>query len=99
MSVGERLMTLSTWPVAVWYSRASVSSRVRKSSCFCSSETEGVSRRTAVGALLRLGFLVPPCCVFAGLRFICAPPSHRALPWADDHTLPHHEVRCAAQQS
>ena len=24
-------------------------------------------------------------------------PSHRALPWADDHKLPHHEVRCAAQ--
>jgi len=24
--------------------------------------------RTAVGNLLRLGFLVLPCCVFAGLR-------------------------------
>jgi hypothetical protein len=26
-------------------------------------------------------------------------PPHRALPWADDHTLPHQEVRCAPQQN
>jgi hypothetical protein len=38
------------------------------------------------------------------LRFRCftgysATPSHQALPRADDHRLPHHEVRCAPQQN
>ena len=43
-------------------------------------------------------------CRAAALRFRwftahSSTPSHRALPWADDHTLPHHEVRCAPQQN
>src|SRR5205807_4431262 len=28
-----------------------------------------------------------------------ATPSHQALPWADDRTLPDREVRCAPQQN
>jgi hypothetical protein len=44
---------------------------------------------------LRLGFLVLPCCVFAGLPAYSATLSHGA----DDHTQPHHEARCAPQQN
>src|ERR1700756_168505 len=63
-------MTLSTSEVAVCCSRASASSRVRALTCSCRSATVELAWRAAVGALLRLGFFVLLCCVFAGLRFM-----------------------------
>src|SRR6516225_7546517 len=77
---------------------ASFSSRVRKSSCLSRSAAEEPRRRAAVGALLRWGFVVLPRCVFAGLRVIVRRRLAEPSPWADNPTLPHHEVRCAAQQ-
>ena len=69
-------MTFSTSAVAVCCSsasarcfRASANSLVRWSSCF-SRFREGTRPRAGVGPLLRLGFVVLPCCVFAGLRLI-----------------------------
>ena len=60
----------STSEVAVCCSRASVSSRVRALTCCCRSARVELAGGAAVGALLRLGFLVLPRCVFAGLRVI-----------------------------
>src|SRR5262249_29475652 len=55
--------------------------------------------RAAVGALLRSGFVLVACCVFAGLRLIVRRRLTEPLSLGDDHTLPHHEVRCAPQQN
>jgi hypothetical protein len=49
--------------------------------------------------LLRLGFFVVLCCVFAGLLLIAQRRLTEPFTWADDLTLPHHEVRCAPQQN
>jgi hypothetical protein len=54
---------------------------------------------SAVGALLRFGFFVLLCCVFAGLRLITQRRLTEPFAWADDFTLPHREVRCAPQQN
>jgi hypothetical protein len=48
--------------------------------------------------LLRLGFFVLLCCVFAGLGLIAQRRLTEPFTWADDPTLPHQEVRCAPQQ-
>jgi len=89
---GELEMTRSTSEVAVCCSsassscfRVSASSRVRAPTCSCRSATVDLPRRVAVGALLRLGLVVLPCCAFLGLRLIVRLPSRRALPWAADH--------------
>src|SRR5712692_4929148 len=63
-------MTFSTSAVAVCCSRASASSRVRALTWSCRSTRVELAGRAAVGALSRLGFVVLPCCVFAGLRLI-----------------------------
>jgi hypothetical protein len=42
--------------------------------------------------LLRLGFFVLLCCVFAGLRLIAQRRLTEPFTWTDDHTLPHHGV-------
>jgi hypothetical protein len=86
---GELEMTRSTSEVAVCCSsasascfRASASSRVRVPTCSCRSARVELAGRAAVGALLRLGFVVLPCCAFAGLRPIVrrrlTEPSHGA---------------------
>ncbi len=49
---------------------ASASSRVRALTCSCRSARVELAAGAAVGASLRLGFFVPLCCVFAGLRLI-----------------------------
>src|ERR1700756_4456251 len=46
----------------------SASSRMRPLTCCCRSARVELAGRAAVGTLSRLGFLVLPCCVFAGLR-------------------------------
>src|SRR6266566_5397405 len=97
-SPGEVEMTRSTSDVAVCCSRASASSRVRALTCSCRSARVELAGRAAVGPSLRVGFVVLLCGVFAGLRLI----ARRRLtepPWADDHTLPHHEAYCAPQQN
>src|SRR5262249_10974158 len=43
---------------------------VRALTCCCRSARVELAGRAAVGTLLRLGFLVPPCCVLAGLRVV-----------------------------
>src|SRR6516225_11836161 len=63
-------MIFSTSAVAVCCSRASPSSRVRALTCCCRSAGVELAWRVAVGALLRLSFVVLPCRVFAGLRVI-----------------------------
>ena len=76
-SPGDELITPSISEAAVCCSsastscfRASASSRVRALTCSCRSARVELVGRAAVGALLRLGFVVLPCCVFAGLRLI-----------------------------
>jgi hypothetical protein len=73
-------MTLSTSAVADCCRNASVSSRVRWSSCFRMSAALGLRRRAAVGALVRFGLVVLPCCVFVGLRLIGGRLLPRATP-------------------
>src|ERR1700756_3872354 len=85
-------MTLSTSEVAVCCSRASASSRVRALTCSCRSARVELAGGAAVGALLRLGFFVLLCCVFAGLRLIAQRRLTEPFTWTDDHTLPHHGV-------
>src|SRR6476660_5221696 len=92
-------MTCNTSAVAVCWSRASASSRVRALTCSCRSARVELAERAAVGALLRLGFVVLPRCGFAGLRLILRRRLTEPFPWADDYTLPHHEGRCAPQQN
>src|SRR5262249_18282923 len=87
----------STSALAVCCSRASASSRVRALTCACRSARVELAGRAS--ALLRLGFIVPPCCVFTGLRVIVRRRLTEPFPWADDHTLPHHEGHCAPQQN
>ncbi len=98
-SPGELEMTRSTSEVAVCCSRASASSRVRALTCSCRSARVELAGRASVGVLLRLGSVVLACCAFAGLRAIVRRRLTEPFPWADDHTLPHHEVRCAPQQN
>src|SRR5260221_2234646 len=98
-SPGEVEMMRSTSEVAVCCSRASASSRVRALTCSCRSARVELAGRASVGVLLRLGFVVLACCAFAGLRVIVRRRLTEPFPWADDHTLPHHEVRCAPQQN
>jgi hypothetical protein len=98
-SPGELEITRSTSEVAVCCSRASASSRVRALTCSCRSARVELAGRASVGASLRLGFVVLACCAFAGLRLIVRRRLTEPFPWADDHTLPHHEVRCAPQQN
>src|SRR6516165_6549987 len=74
---------------------ASASSRVRAPTCSCRSARVELATRAAVGALLRRGFVVLPCCVFAGLRLIVRRRLTDPFLWADEHTLPHHGVCCA----
>src|SRR4029079_5237341 len=93
-SVGELAITRNSSLVAVCCSRASASSRVRALTCCCRS-----AGCAAVGALLRLGLVVVSCCVFVGLRLIVRRLLREPFPWADDHTLPHHECHCAPQQN
>jgi hypothetical protein len=69
-SPDELEIICSTSEVAFCCSRASASSRVRALTCSCTSARVELAGRVAVGALLRLGFVVLPCCVFAGLRLI-----------------------------
>jgi hypothetical protein len=69
-SPGEQEMTRSTSEVAVCCSRASASSRVRALTCSCRSARVELTGRVAVGALLRLDFVVLVCRVFAGLRLM-----------------------------
>src|SRR5262249_18492102 len=56
-SVGELLMTCNTSDVALCCSRASASSRVKRSSCSCISAAEGPRPRGAVDSLRRLSFV------------------------------------------
>src|SRR5262249_4773502 len=98
-SPGELEMTRRTSANAFSRSIASFSSLVRASSFSFRSATEGLLWRAAVGALLRSGFVVLACCVFAGLRLIVRRRLTEPLSLGDDHTLPHHEVRCAPQQN
>src|SRR6266436_2106565 len=98
-SPGEPEMTPRTSDVAVCCSRASASSRVRALTCSCRSARVELAGRASVGVLLRLGFVVLACCAFAGLRVIVRRRLTEPFPWADDHTLPHYEVRCAPQQN
>ena len=98
-SPGELETTRSTSAVAVCRSSASASSRARAVTCCCRSARVELAWRAAVGVLLRLGFVVLPCCVFAGLRVIVRRRLTEPLPWADEHTLPRHEVGCAPQQN
>ena len=74
VSLSELLMTLRISSVAVRYSCASLSSRVRALTCSCRSARVELAGRAAVGPLLRLGFAVLSCCVFAGIRL--TEPSH-----------------------
>src|SRR5262249_36958901 len=67
---GELLMTRATSRVVVCCSRDSASSRLTALTCSCRSALVELARHGAVGGLLRLGFVVLPCCVFAGLRLI-----------------------------
>jgi hypothetical protein len=79
--------------------RASASSRVRALTCSCrSARVELAWRAAGFGALLRSGLVVLACCVFAGLRLIVRRRLTEPFTGADDHTLPHHGVRCAPQQ-
>src|SRR5215475_7472155 len=98
-SPGELEITCRTSEVAVCCSRASASSRVRAPTCSCRSARVELDWRAAVGALLRSGFVLVACCVFAGLRLIVRRRLTEPLSLGDDHTLPHHEVRCAPQQN
>src|SRR5262249_9688088 len=98
-SPGDLEMMLSTSEVAVCRSRASASSRVRAVTCCCRSARVELAGRAAVGALLRLGFVVLACCAFAGLRLIVPRRLTEPFTWADDQTLSHHGVRCAPQQN
>src|ERR1700738_1436557 len=90
----DRLITLSTSAVAVCCSRASASSRVRALTWSCRSARVELAGGAAVGAVLRLGFFVVLYCVFAGLLLIAQRRLTEPFTWADDLTLPHHEVRC-----
>src|SRR5262249_40953776 len=80
-------------------SRASASSRVRELTCSCISARVELAPGAAVGAFLRLGFVVPPRCVFAGLRLMVRRRLTDPFPWPDDRTLPHQGGRCAPQQN
>src|SRR5258708_1655862 len=98
-SPGELLMACRTSEVAICCSNASASSRVRALTCSCRSARVELAGRASVGVLLRLGFVVLACCAFAGLRVIVRRRLTEPFPWADDHTLPHYEVRSAPQQN
>ena len=94
-------MTLSTSEVAACYSRASASSRVRALTCSCRSARVELSERTAVCALLRLGFVALPRCVFAALRLIVrrrlTEPSHgpTSIHYHTMRSVVHHStIRC-----
>src|SRR5262245_48800293 len=77
---------------------ASASSRVRWSSCI--RRLAAVEpRRAAIGALLRLAFVVLRCCVFARLRPVVARRLTETSHSPTVHTLPHHEFVCASQQN
>src|SRR5262245_11241704 len=91
-------MTRSTSEVAVCWSRASASSRVRALTCSCRSARVEPAWRAAVGALLRSGFVVLACCVFAGLRPIARRRLTEPLSLSNDYTLAHREVRRAPQE-
>src|SRR5262249_37101770 len=92
-------MTLNTSAVAVCCSRACAGSRVRALPFCCGSVRVELAGRGAVGALFRLGLVVLPCRVFAGLRLLVRGRLTEPLPWANDHTLPHYEAPCAPQQN
>src|SRR6516162_2383268 len=96
-SPGELEMTLRTSEVAACCSSASSRSRVRWSSCFCRSAALGLRRRAAVGALLRLGFVVLPCCAFAGLRLIVR--RRLTLPSHGPTIIRYHIIRAVVQHS
>src|SRR5712692_4016135 len=73
------------------------SSRARALTCCCRSARVELAWRAAVGALLRLGFVVLPCCVLAGLRVIVrrrlTEPSHGPT------TIHYHIIRSVVHHS
>jgi hypothetical protein len=60
---------------------------------------EGAAWARGLRRVVALGFVVLPCCVFAGLRLIVRRRFTETFLWADDHTLPHQGGRCAPQQN
>src|SRR5262245_53360427 len=95
-SVGELEIIPNISVVAVCCSRASASSRVRALTCSCRLEVE-LATRAAVGAFLRLGFVVLPCCGFAALRLIVR---HRLTePCLGPATIHYHIMRSVVHHS
>src|SRR5215471_15835526 len=86
-SVGELLMTCNTSDVALCCSRASTSSRVKRSSCSCIPAAEGPRPRAAVDSLGRLSFVVLQWRIFIARRSSAAPVYHQRNQCDDERTL------------